>query len=212
MLLERTVPIKQVIIALAVSLLLILTTFLSIGYAYFWDKYPNKTMAEREIQKYALEVGDDQKNIAAHLNLGWAQEQQGFYDEALDQFDQALKLDPNNPTAHFNKGLVLQKKHRIDEAIAEFNKVRQLDWEYVDPTFNLAELYFAKGDYQNAISNLKYYLGVNRSSSNGHFLLGQVYEAEGVRNMAISEYRAALAYDPAYREARDALNRLGVKD
>jgi protein O-mannosyl-transferase len=124
----------------------------------------------------------------------------------------ALALEPKNPTAHYNKGLVYQKQQKLDEAIAELKKVREIDWKFVDPTFNLGELFITKGDAENAIINLKYFLGVNTSSANGHVLLGKAYELKGAKDDAINEYRTALKFDPSYQDAKDALNKLGVKN
>jgi hypothetical protein len=43
-------------------------------------------------------------------------------------------------------------------------------------------------------------------------LLGKAYELKGAKDDAINEYRTALKFDPSYQDAKDALNKLGVKN
>lgn len=46
----------------------------------------------------------------------------GQNDSALDQLEQAARLDPGNPTAHYNLGLVYLKKKDYDKARASAKK------------------------------------------------------------------------------------------
>ena len=52
---------------------------------------------------------------------------EGRYMEALDCFEQALKLESNNPDLWNSKGLALRGMGRYDEAIKSFNKSLEID-------------------------------------------------------------------------------------
>jgi Ca-activated chloride channel family protein len=45
----------------------------------------------------------------AHANLGSALAEQGAYDEALRQFDEALRIDPRHAAASANRKAVLTR-------------------------------------------------------------------------------------------------------
>ena len=61
-------------------------------------------------------------------------------DDAIAQFDQALKVDPDYGEAYFYKGLALEKRQRWDEAITNFKRalprsqaVRHIKWSWEPP-------------------------------------------------------------------------------
>ncbi|HZI12611.1 MAG TPA: adventurous gliding motility TPR repeat lipoprotein GltE [Myxococcus sp.] len=55
----------------------------------------------------------DGKNAAAHLNLGIAYKGQGQYDKAMQEYDEAEKLNPELAAVHLNRAVIL---HRVKDA------------------------------------------------------------------------------------------------
>jgi tetratricopeptide (TPR) repeat protein len=65
----------------------------------------------------------DSKNAAAHLNLGIAYKGQGQYDKAMQEYDEAEKLDPNLPAIAFNRAVLLHRhKGAVDRALELYRK------------------------------------------------------------------------------------------
>ncbi len=71
------------------------------------EDYPG---AEEHLRKI-LQAGG--KSAAAHLNLGIAYKGQGQFDKAMQEYDEAEKLDPNLAAIYFNRAIIL---HRIKDA------------------------------------------------------------------------------------------------
>ena len=51
---------------------------------------------------------------------------------AIDQFDQALEMDPRNVIVHSNRGLACYFANRPEEAMAEWANVTRLDPQYAN--------------------------------------------------------------------------------
>ncbi|MFE8600274.1 adventurous gliding motility TPR repeat lipoprotein GltE [Archangium violaceum] len=61
----------------------------------------------------------DSKNAAAHLNLGIAYKGQGQLDKAMQEYDEAEKLDPNMAAVHFNRAVLLHRHKGAPERAIE---------------------------------------------------------------------------------------------
>ena len=63
----------------------------------------------------------------AYINLGNALKEQGKLIEAAENYEKALKREPNFVLAYNNLGLVLRKQGKLTEAIKAYNKALSLD-------------------------------------------------------------------------------------
>jgi tetratricopeptide (TPR) repeat protein len=84
--------------------------------------------------------------------------------EAVEAFQQALKLDPDLAEAHFRLGLGYEALGKQEEAEAEYKK---------------------------AVASFKKYLEENDNDPEAHYDLGQTYAGLGQYSEAIREYRQA---------------------
>lgn len=95
----------------------------------------------------------------AHYALGFYYQEHGGYDEAMQSYDNMLKVSPNNAAALFNKGYInLIYLQKYDEAIDWFTQVVKIDPRYADAYYNRGRAYELKGnkaaakiDFENAI-------------------------------------------------------------
>ena len=66
--------------------------------------------------------------MKAHHNLGWVLRNKGRTDEAIQHYEEAIRLDPKQAgLAHFNLGEALDAKGRPDEAIQHYEEAIRLD-------------------------------------------------------------------------------------
>jgi Flp pilus assembly protein TadD len=68
----------------------------------------------------------DPGNADIHYNLGNALVRNGQLDEAVGQFQAALKLKPDDADTHGNLGTVLYRTGYLDGAISEFQAALKL--------------------------------------------------------------------------------------
>ncbi|TQF10725.1 adventurous gliding motility TPR repeat lipoprotein GltE [Myxococcus llanfairpwllgwyngyllgogerychwyrndrobwllllantysiliogogogochensis] len=64
----------------------------------------------------------DGKNATAHLNLGLSYKGQGQYDKAMQEYDEAEKLDPELAAVHLNRAILLHKVKDAPERAVELYK------------------------------------------------------------------------------------------
>jgi tetratricopeptide (TPR) repeat protein len=88
--------------------------------------------------RHALEFTSN--NWVAHINLGWALEQEGKLDEAMFHYRESIRIHPRNPYAHNNLGYVLHLQGRTNEAILHYMEALRLKPNYVSARKNLESI------------------------------------------------------------------------
>ena len=87
----------------------------------------------------------------AYNNRGNAFMAKGEYDQAIDDYNQAIKANPTYARAFNNRGLAYQKKSELNRAIEDFDRSIKL-YPISAPVFvNRAEAHRTKNDYRLAL-------------------------------------------------------------
>jgi tetratricopeptide (TPR) repeat protein len=169
----------------------------------------------------------------AHNNLAIVYYNKSLYDEAIEELEKAITIDPNFVIARNNLDIILKKIGRLDEKVNQL--VRIIDREPYDEkkTLELADTYRKLNRYSRAIVFYRMVLDKNHDSFEGHYglgitlkmldkygdaleeikraleikvspkvyqALGEVYFKKGVIDLAIHNFREAIALDPSSAE------------
>jgi tetratricopeptide (TPR) repeat protein len=78
----------------------------------------------------------------------------GKYDQALQDFGQALKLKPNDPAIYDYLGVAKRGKNLNDQALQDFNKAIQLDPKFARAYRDRAMVYYDQTDYDKSLTDL----------------------------------------------------------
>jgi tetratricopeptide (TPR) repeat protein len=98
---------------------------------------------------------EEQLEILSYYNLGNAYEDLGQYEEAVEAYQKAIKLNPGLSKPHNNLGLAYAALARLAEAVAEFNQAVKLRSDYAEAHFNLGLAYLQSGRAQEAAEQQK---------------------------------------------------------
>ncbi|MCL2688632.1 MAG: tetratricopeptide repeat protein [Chitinispirillia bacterium] len=160
---------KSIAVASAIALLLI-----TVG----WVAIPNSA-----------------KNAITHYNKGIELFNKGRLDEAIREFNQAIRLDPNSAEMYYNRGKIYLRVD-FDMAIADFDQALRLNASFDAAYNNRGLAYFNKGDIDMAIADFDQALRLNPNCDIAYSNRGNVYFYKDDFDMAIADYDQALRLNP----------------
>ena len=159
----------------------------------------NRTRLSRDAWQRCIEI--DPKNTDCRLKLAELYLAVALYDEAMQQVNKVIELDPTNNTAYYMKGVLIRDKVKDTAlAISYFQKAADLNNNDVDALEMLGILYankknpLAEAYYRRAIA-----LQPNRADL--YFDLGVYFMAIKDWNGALENYTKAVQLKPDYNDA-----------
>ena len=120
---------------------------MALSQAWRWEE------AEQEYRR-SLELNPNNANTHYFYAMEFLVSEKRI-DEALEQFQIAMSLDPLSAIVNTNYAAVLTFAHRYDEALAQFQKTLQRDPEFRPAHFKLSQLHATMGHYGEAINELQ---------------------------------------------------------
>ena len=135
-----------------------------------------------------------------HVGRGYDALKQDRYDAAVDEFREALALDPTLVLrARFPMAVALFEQHKADEARKEFEAVRKETGDHPNILYYLGRLDLESRDFPAAIRNLSAAAAKPPFPDTGYYL-GFAYSKQGDFPNAEKWLKAAAAENP--RDAR----------
>ncbi|MGA2788585.1 MAG: tetratricopeptide repeat protein, partial [Verrucomicrobiota bacterium] len=164
--------------------------------------------------RHALAVTEN--NYLAHNGLGYALLMKGQTNEAISQYQEAVRLKPDYAVAHYNLGTTFLKKGQIDAAIGSFQDAVRLAPDYAPTHNNLGSALVGKGQTDEAISQYREAIRLKPDYAEACNNLGNALSDKGQFDEAISQYQQAIRLKPDYADAHfnlgAALGRKGQTD
>ena len=101
--------------------------------------------------------------------------QAGLDDDALNYFEQCLRLDPGLAAVHSNVGSIRARQGRLEQAIATFRRAAELDPQSADIQFNLGTTLAMAGRQPEGVKALAKAAGMDPASAEIWTNLGNAY-------------------------------------
>jgi tetratricopeptide (TPR) repeat protein len=158
-----------------------------------------------------------QEDLAiTYNNRGSVYDDKGQYDRAIQDYDQAVRLDPNYANAYNNRGIAYANKGQYDRAIQEYNQGLSLDPDDAIAYNNRGNAHADKGQYDRAIQDFNQAIRLDPDYAYAYNNRGSIYNAKRQFDRAIQDFNQALRLDPdyayAYNNRGNAYERKGQYD
>ena len=144
----------------------------------------------------AVLLGNINKEAIVHNNLGAAYQKAGRSDEAIREYQLALKLKPNYADVHNNLGNIYKDQGRLDEAIKEYQLVLRLQPDSADARYNLGVVYTNLGRWEEAIVDYQIAIELQPDHADARYNLGNIYTKLGRLDDAMKVFQRTLKIQP----------------
>lgn len=120
-----------------------------------WGNYVRSFLALFLIFGF-LSCANKEKQAEKHFKDGFAYQNQGNLDKALEEYEKAVQLDPGYTKAYTNAGAIYLKSEDYDRAIQQFKKVIELNQWDTKAHYNLGYAYLKKGEVEKAREEVEF--------------------------------------------------------
>jgi tetratricopeptide (TPR) repeat protein len=94
------------------------------------------------------------QDVKTLVDRGVANLESGKFDQALADFNAALKLKPNDAALYDYRGVAYRCKGMDDQALQDFNKAIQLDPRFARAYRDRAMVHFDRSDFDKSVEDL----------------------------------------------------------
>jgi len=129
----------------------------------------------------------------------------GKFDQAIVEFRNALRLNPESAATRWNLGRALESQGASLEAIEELRRSVKLDPTQGPPRYDLASTLLDLHEYGEAIEEFRAAIQLMPTSAEAHNNLGIALGSLGKLEEAIEEFRQALKLQPGHQSAQHNL-------
>jgi len=149
-----------------------------------------------------IQAGQDNPRLLATAfnNRGVAYKFKGEYDRAVEDYDQAILLNPNLANAYNNRGVIYRLKGDYDRAIRDYDEAIWLDRNFPAAFYNRAIAYSEKDDHDRALGDFDVVLRFNPKNALALYGRGLVKLKKGDTQSGTADIAAAKAINSKVAE------------
>ncbi|MGK7941305.1 MAG: tetratricopeptide repeat protein [Crocosphaera sp.] len=152
----------------------------------FYD--PTKTSPYDDQRKYKKTFADDNQAISklnpklaeAYNNRGIVYYEQGKYEKALAEYNQAIQLNPQYFEAYCNRGVIYYEQGKYEKALADCNQAIQLNPKDASVYYNRGLTYKANRNIEKAISDFEKAAELYKQQANQEWYQNSLDELKGL--------------------------------
>ena len=135
------------------------------------------------------ELKIDAKN---YLKIGVCYYNKKNIDEAINNYNKAIELNPNFTEAYFNKGICLSNQQKKEEAIEVFNKAIEIVNNDAELYLNRGYCYFSLKNFRKALKDFNKAIELRPNFSEAYCRKAACYQEMKKEQEALLEYKHAI--------------------
>ncbi len=150
-------------------------------------------------------ISEAKQNAQDHFILATTHERLGQVKLAIQEYQSALKYDPEFADVYNNLGIIYGQLGKSELAVEQFRKAIQSEPAHAKAYFNLGIIYQRADSLNLAQKNFLKAIQINPQYEVAHLSLGKVYYRKGMKEKAKEEWKRVLELNPNNDEARMCL-------
>jgi tetratricopeptide (TPR) repeat protein/S1-C subfamily serine protease len=141
------------------------------------------------------EIIRNQPQSYAYSNRGFIRDLLGDRQEAITDFDQAIRINPTHVGAYNNRGIAKFRSGNSQAAIADYDRAIALNPKYIESYNNRGLAKSALGNKQGAIIDFDMSIAINPEIAKSYSNRGNVKFYSGNKQEAIIDFNRAISLD-----------------
>ena len=130
------------------------------------------------------------------LYIGLTFHKNGYYKKAIDNYTEALTLNPQMADAYIYRGTVYADQGKYVLAKKDFDQAIKLNPKYAAAYINRGNVHVSNGEYDSAIQNYNNAITLDPDDAVIYHGRGNAYSSKGDFEQAVKDYSIALDLDP----------------
>lgn len=130
-------------------------------------------------------------------NRGNAYQSKGEYQRAIQDYDEALRIDPDSALAFNNRGSAFQHMGDYDRALQDYDRAIRLDGSFALAYNNRGRAHHLKEEYVEAIKDYGEAIGIDSDHPLAFYNRGLARFDQGFYIAAVPDFVRAVQLDPA---------------
>jgi tetratricopeptide (TPR) repeat protein len=131
----------------------------------------------------------------AYNTRGKIWNERGDHDRAIEDFSEAIRLDPHVKQFYNNRGVAWDDKAHYEEAIADYDRAIELDRRYSLAFNNRGNAWSALEEYGRAIADYSEAIRLDPKDASAFFNRAQAWSVREEYEKAISDFDEAIRLD-----------------
>ncbi len=169
-----------------------------LGEAY-WTQY-QETKDEAAVTRARTAITEalrlDPEQPLTRFALARLYQGTGHPDQAAEELQRVLEMQPASDDAHRLLGDILLKRGRSEEALSELKKAVEIRPDYPENQRILGRAHYDLGRYAEAVRFFTRLTELQPDNSRGYQMLGAAYQASGQNSRAIENYERSNTIRP----------------
>jgi len=144
-------------------------------------------------------------NPIMHTTLAVVLKDAGKVEEAIREYQAAIKIHPAYSEAHNGLGMIYYRRKQYDEALVEYEAAVAGEGESAAAHNNIGAILDLRGKHDEAKAHYQRALELQGDFPDAHSNLGQYYAMQGKTDQALEEYNKVLKMRPDDADAHNAI-------
>ena len=127
--------------------------------------------------------------------------QQGKYDEALEDYNEVIRINPQDGEAYNNRGTTKDMLGRHEEALEDYNEAIRINSQFAEAYYNRGTTKDVLGRHEEAIVDYDQAIRINPQYAQAYYNRGNTKDTLDRHEEAIADFNEAIRINSQYAQA-----------